>query len=626
MGESGKKAGLAAIVAAARRSERRIRLSRALGVAPFWVAVALGAALVALALRKLGTIGDRPTMLVWAGGAFVVGVAIVVAWVKRLPRLAGAVALDRHHALSGRLATAIEFSQARQPTPLMEAAIVDGAAHAERLDPRGAVPLRISKDWRWAAVLGAALAFTALFEIRETHVVAEADTLDAVDVTADDIDAMREFLRDMDQQSSTDDSKQAVAEFNRLVDDLADRRLDRTEAFRRMTALENKLLEGNEADRKALEEALKKIGEEMKKADLTKPAGDKIEQNELTDADKRLRDLAKKLREQGKSIDKAQLDKMRKALERASKANAERQKSLDEQRKKLEKELLNKKRDMADGGANEREKRLLEKKKRELERLNRQAEAQRSAKRQLDRLDRELAKAAADLAKDLGLSAQDLERGAEDLNRMARKQMTQKEKEQMRKKLEELREMLRRQGKGGKMRLVRLRNFQQRARGGQGQKGGQGGQGQGQNGKGQKPGQGGMPGGKGGKGGKDQTFVIGPGGQKLLMLSQGPGGSGQQPGQGAGTGHDSNVQGKATNPKSGTQDTQVAGQDTGQGPARSEVIESAAERGFASGHYAKVYREYHTVAEESLSKEEIPGGYRFYVRRYFQLIRPRDAN
>ena len=50
----------------------------------------------------------------------------------------------------------------------------------------------------------------------------------------------------------------------------------------------------------------------------------------------------------------------------------------------------------------------------------------------------------------------------------------------------------------------------------------------------------------------------------------------------------------------------------------------AAERGFASKGYNKVYREYHTVAEEALEKDEIPGGYRFYVRRYFQLIRPRD--
>ena len=75
----------------------------------------------------------------------------------------------------------------------------------------------------------------------------------------------------------------------------------------------------------------------------------------------------------------------------------------------------------------------------------------------------------------------------------------------------------------------------------------------------------------------------------------------------------------------GTQDTQVAGQDTGQGASRSEVIEGAAERGFAGRGYTKVYREYHTVAEEALGKDEIPGGYRSYVRRYFQLIRPRDG-
>lgn len=106
----------------------------------------------------------------------------------------------------------------------------------------------------------------------------------------------------------------------------------------------------------------------------------------------------------------------------------------------------------------------------------------------------------------------------------------------------------------------------------------------------------------------------------------GPSGGGD-PGHGPGwgTGHDDNVQGKQpTNPKVATQDTQVQGNDTGQGGSRSEVILGAAERGFASRGYTKVYREYHTVAEEALDKDEIPGGYRFYVRRYFQLIRPRD--
>ena len=31
-----------------------------------------------------------------------------------------------------------------------------------------------------------------------------------------------------------------------------------------------------------------------------------------------------------------------------------------------------------------------------------------------------------------------------------------------------------------------------------------------------------------------------------------------------------------------------------------------------------------SVAEEALKQDEIPAGYRFYVRRYFDLIRPRD--
>jgi hypothetical protein len=75
----------------------------------------------------------------------------------------------------------------------------------------------------------------------------------------------------------------------------------------------------------------------------------------------------------------------------------------------------------------------------------------------------------------------------------------------------------------------------------------------------------------------------------------------------------------------GTEDTQVQGQNAGPGPSRSQVIQGAAQRGFVGRGYKKVYTEYHNVAEESLSKDDLPGGYRFYVRRYFQLIRPRES-
>ena len=66
------------------------------------------------------------------------------------------------------------------------------------------------------------------------------------------------------------------------------------------------------------------------------------------------------------------------------------------------------------------------------------------------------------------------------------------------------------------------------------------------------------------------------------------------------------------------------GVDTGQGPSRAEVIQGAAERGFVGREYKKVFTEYETVAEKAIEKEDIPPGYRFYVQRYFQLIRPRE--
>jgi hypothetical protein len=55
------------------------------------------------------------------------------------------------------------------------------------------------------------------------------------------------------------------------------------------------------------------------------------------------------------------------------------------------------------------------------------------------------------------------------------------------------------------------------------------------------------------------------------------------------------------------------------------VIRSAAQRGFASRDYRNVYAEYAEHAEEVIERDRIPPGYRFYVRRYFQLIRPRSG-
>jgi hypothetical protein len=101
-------------------------------------------------------------------------------------------------------------------------------------------------------------------------------------------------------------------------------------------------------------------------------------------------------------------------------------------------------------------------------------------------------------------------------------------------------------------------------------------------------------------------------------------GQGDGPGQGFGRGHNDQLAGDPTKLDGKTQDVTAAGVDSGQGSASAEVIYGAAERGFVGKGYQQVFTDYQTVAEQVMTKDEIPPGYRFYVRRYFQLIRPRD--
>ncbi len=648
---SSHEEGIGQIRRLAKRAERRIRLKRALAVGSKALCGALAVAIVDVGLRKTGILGERQALATFATAGVAVFVATAVAWALRLPNRAGARALDRFHELHDRLASALDFgdSPADVRTPFMNAAIDDAIAAAPRVDPRRAIPVGLPRPFAAAAALVVLLGAEAFFHVRRPAPIAHTKTIEPVDMSADDLDDVQDFLKQIEQTVPSDDTRAAIDEFNKLVDDIANKRLDRTEAFRRMEALEDKLLAGSRADKRALEEQLDRIGDEMKKAALTKPAGEALAEHKLDQARGAMHELAKKLRaDQEKPVDKAKIEQMRDALKKAAADADKRRAEMEQRRQELADEVLKMKEKTADGGSDE-ERSLLEKKERELERLDRDIDARKDAGRQLDRLDRELEQAAEDLMKDLGLSANDLDQGAEDINRMEQQETTQQQKEELRQKLQELRELLRQQGPGGKGQVARLKRFGRMARGqggsqGQGgqQQGGQG-QGQGQDDQGGSEGQGGQgqqgrdgQGGSQGAGQGGETWVLGPNGEKMLMLSKGQGSSGPNgqagegehgggPGSKWGEGHDPKLQGGATNPKMGTEDTQVQGADTGQGGSRSQVILGAAERGFASRGYKRVYTEYHQVAEQSLAKDEIPAGFRSYVKRYFQLIRPREG-
>jgi hypothetical protein len=202
----------------------------------------------------------------------------------------------------------------------------------------------------------------------------------------------------------------------------------------------------------------------------------------------------------------------------------------------------------------------------------------------------------------------------------------------------ELKEVLRRAGQSG------------RGQGGQGDGSNlaRNGKGQGQNGDGQ--GQNGKKNGKGQSmlrdfndraGGGQKTLIIDPsnpggnGPQVLLPIPGGPGeqkpggggdkGNDQQGmgGDGIGDSHDPNVMGDPTKMAARTRATRVEGKE-GAGESKSETILGSADKGFASRAYKRTYSDYSSVVEEVMSKERVPPGYRYYIKRYFQLIKPRE--
>ncbi len=661
---------LSTIRSAAFAVEVRLRIGRAIGVLPLVFTGALGVTAGALAVRKAmpWRLSNLAAWEIIAGaGAFVV-VSVAVAFLRKLPPKVGTVMLDRHHGLHGRLTNALAFEAETEKTPLMEVAIDDACEHAAQLKPGKAAPIAVPGDSLGTMAVAAGVVAVALLFVPPPlpPPPVAAKQIDAITMAPDDVELFRDAAKAWENREKSPEMQAAIERFNQLIEDIANKRLDRTEAFRKMEEIEHDLLKGAEADQKSFEEALKETADELKKSDLSKPAGEQLEKKDFEQAKKALKDLAQQFRDppKGKKPDKATLDRLRQALQRAASRKKEALQALNEKRAEAREHLLkdkNKEKNPDGGAPSPEDQKLLKKKERELERLDREAEQKERAQRQLERLDRDLAKAAEDLMKDLGLSAQDLEQAAEDINRMQEEQMSEKEKEELRLRLEELRELLRQQGQGGKQRMSRMKKFGKRARGGgggqkgqkgQGDKGQQGdddsddeGEGQGKDGEG-KDGEG-----KDGEGQGGKKLVLGPGGKKIMLPGgsggpkmpggQGdqpgggpgdqPGGEGQghdqpggAPGKGIGDSHDGNLAGKATNMKSGTTDVQEHGVDSQQGASNSQVILGAAEKGFRGTGYKKVFTKYHTVAEQEIGKDKIPDGYRFYVQRYFELIRPRE--
>ena len=83
--------------------------------------------------------------------------------------------------------------------------------------------------------------------------------------------------------------------------------------------------------------------------------------------------------------------------------------------------------------------------------------------------------------------------------------------------------------------------------------------------------------------------------------------------------------GDETNLNRPTTDQKLDGQ-LGAGSSRRETILTSAKKGFASASYKRVYGDYKKVVEEVMTQEKVPQGYKYYVKRYFQRIKPHSMD
>lgn len=627
---------LAVLAVAARRVrwQRALRAAASLSV----VALALSVALVLLTrLRVLHTL--HPVALAPLALPLLGALANALRPVRPLD---AARRLDDHHHLHDRLGIAWQFRQRPDSarTPFMKAAIDDAVSHARTVDVRAALPWQLPPELRVVAVLAALLALVARVPIpsasppRAARRAPTAQARDTADLHDDDLAAFREAARQLEATARTEEARRGVEQFNRLLDDLAHRRLDRDEAFRRLAALHESLSAQDAAAGRRVSEALRTMGDEMNPRDpATRRLAEALRQGDAGAASQAMREMSQALR-QG-PVTAQQRQQMSQALRRAAEARPdteELRRQVEQARREVE-ESLRRQRERA---LNQQEESLLRRRQREAERLTGEQQQREAQRREAEHLQREIAQAAQDLARDLQAAGADLQRGAEELSRMHDEQQSQRSTEELRQQLEQLRELMRQQrGQGGQQQRSRLQQFSRNANGQHGQSGqpGQAGQAGQQGQQGQSGQQGLQPGGQGN--GPPQGVVLAPGGGGVPLPMPGqspgqqapggqPGQRGQEPGRGAGVQHDENLRGAAIDPLGRTRAVQVQGQQTGNGPSRSQVIRTAAGSGFASRPYRQVYSPYWDRAREVLHQGEVPPGFRSYVRRYFQLIRPRE--
>lgn len=424
-----------------------------------------------------------------------------------------------------------------------------------------------------------------------------------IDYTRDLLDELKRTAAENQDQELGDLSKQ----IEKLLDDAEMGKLSREELLDKLQEAHDKYMQGG--NEKMLEEAasdLQKSGKELEKSELTKELGKALSKGDMEAAKQEMEKLAEKLAKG--EVSEKQAQEAAKAMEKTAremeKRQAERESSSDKKVQQAEKEVQKAQEKVAKAKSptekQEAERRLQDKQK-QLDQAQKEQKDQQASeeKRTLKRLQRNMKQASEQMRdqnqENRRMASRTMQDMARDTGKVDSDQRKMTNQKKVASQLDDLKEAMRRAKRGGTRgpedrfgRNKRNADFQRRARGGQGSR------------QAWKPGQ----------------------GQKGAGQGNQPGGKGTQPGGSSyGDEHDPDLLGDPTKRVGNTKDESVSGVQ-GKGPSIKETIVSAAQKGFATKAYKEVYGRYKPAIEEVINSEKVPSGYKYYVKKYFQKIKP----
>ena len=616
-----------------------------LGAAPGGVVLAV--AMVAVQLRLLDA-GHFPALLVGAGAVAVVGLLVGLLW--RVDRVRVAYRLDRANDNADRLGSALELGlQGGPPSPYLALLV---RAASERLPA-----LRVAPAFPWRLPRGARLLLLALLVLTGASLYQAPPLARPLPpppppmkeqvLGAHDLQIQREELQRLRRLASEtrDEQLAAVAErFAELLDSVEQRTIEREEAIAALQALASQAATTEDqeqlAEVQALGEDLAEAAKELAREKETKPLAEALQRQDHAGAARQLKRLAEMLGDD--TLSRSRLERLarmfgglaeRLARKLAPKQLRSLQRELSELQRRVGKRALS-------AAERERFKALEEAVKKGLGRGGAKDPQPRDPSlRALDQLKRRAEDASQQMkkaaqGKGRGRRGEEqaqqgrqgaskaMRQGASSMEQLAQAGRQSGQRAQAAQRLQQAREAVRRGGSPRRSAAAQerqLRTFDERARAGDKAPGGQqrGQAGQRRSGQRQAGGQPGEPSGKPGSKPGDRQ-----GGRQAGQLQR-RGEQGDRKGTGTAAGGDS--QGDATDTPHGARfkDERLTGA-VGGGDQREEVLLGAAEQGFARAAYRDVFVEYEQRAEEELQRVHVPPGFRYYMRRYFELIRPRD--